>query len=36
MEDNSFSYGGIGFGTNDEETFYFGPTHVVPLKKDIN
>jgi hypothetical protein len=36
MEDNSFSYGGIGFGTNDEEEFYFGPTHVVPLKRDIN
>lgn len=33
MQDNSFSYGAIGFGTRDDEEFYFGPTHVIPLKR---
>jgi hypothetical protein len=31
MEDNSFSYGDIGFGTRDGEKFYLGPVHVMPL-----
>jgi hypothetical protein len=31
MEDNSFSYGAIGFGTRDGEEFYLGPVHVMPL-----
>ncbi len=30
LEDNSFSYGGIGFGTKDEEEFYLGPTTIIP------